>query len=529
MNNGSFYSETVFDQDDYQRSVPGEQQSQTSWETDTQDSNDPGNYPRYIPPQKRPIHLEMGDHVQVNMNDKPDDQGVQNKSFQKLMVYVQFALVKSMVDKLSSLLPGCFFVSCSHNNHDHPIAHVVTQVGTRFLQRMIKPGQWVLDVYGSPNSCDKFNASQRNARLPKVMHALVAKACASDFIREVNKWGPRTDAQGVRYFNGHINRNLEAVRTVDVYQLIHTLYYLSTKDIITLLHSGVHATRVDPSPIKKMLALIHTHTGESGTLNNGEQTYEIRAGIVKQRNVRTGTTYCHPNITPFWFSENKSYYDDNGLGFTWECHLVCDDTWIIEAVPTTANDLDEDFANDWEDKFYCEQVLSDKPIVGARTAPIEMLPTKNGKQFIQLHLTNLELVDNLRTYAIGKPRTGKEGYQLMKDLISRARSLSVPSALFPSQTLLVVKPEHLYDHCMSAFISDLERETELMGCLDNLQGMIYNHTKKVTGKAPPPTLASNDLMGHLKLLGKVGIRGAKVARSSKPLDGALAAVGELFD
>jgi hypothetical protein len=522
----SSYAETIFSQRDYEGGRQDDADT-GDWESVTTNSDMQEAFPRYVPPHKRPINLEMGDHTQVQIGDKADEQGVQNRSFQKLMVYVSFALVKSMVEKLSKAFPGCFFVSRSHNNHDHPYSHVVTQVGTRFLQRMIQPGQWVLDWYGNPNSVDRFNGSQRPARTPKVMYALVAKACSADFIREVNKWGPPTDAEGDRYRTGHSKRNLDWMQMFDVFQLIHTLYYVTCADLCEALHLPVNETRPNHSPRRKALALIHTHTKTHGFLNEGEQEYWVRGNIVKQRNVSTNTTYCHPNITPFWFAENKQWYGDDGKGFTWECHFVCQDTWIIEIVPCNKDEFDDDFVNTWEDEF--ELGVFDTPAERkASVKPVTVLPTKNGR-FIELDVCCEPLFTDLRRYAIGKPRAGLEGVQLMKDLITRGRNLVNPSSLFPDKPAMDCPDGAIYDHCLSAFVTDLERETNMMTCLDNLQGEIYKHSYRITGKRPPPSLASNDIVGTLKLLAKVGTHGARLARSKNPVDAALSGLDKFLE
>jgi len=431
-----------------------------------------------------------------------------------------------MIESLAKAFPGMFFVSKCHDNHDHPFSHVVTQVGTRLLQRMFVPGSRILDVYGSPLACQKFNGSQKNAANPKTMFANVLQSGGTNFIREVNKWGPIFGGEdGINFTRGPVCRLTDSfLSRFDCFQLIHTLYYVKKEDLVHLLHSPIDTSVPGLSIRKKALALIHVHMGSSGSINNGEQTYQVRNGIVKQKNVSTNSAYLHPNITPFWMAEKKEWYNEDGIGFVWELHTVCKDTWIVEIVASSREEVDDTvFEDDWEAMFDAGEFDNLEKTQGhARRADenIAMLPTKNGK-FIELDLNNPELVTALRRFAAGKPRCGVQGHELMKELIGHARNLVHPSSLFPDKTPLACRDGTMVDHCVSAFLSDLERETNLMDCMDNMQGLFYKHSKSVTGKRPAATAGGADWLGNLRLLAKVGTTGIKAARSKDPLGSAL--------
>lgn len=515
------YAETIFSAEEYEGSSrPASRSSGTTWD-DT--------FPRYVPPHRRGVNLEMGDHVVVESLRPEDKQGVENHAFQKLLVPVYFALVKDMIVKLSRAFPGMFFVSKSHDNHDHPFSHVVTQVGTRLLQRMFVPGSKILDVYGSPLACAKYNKSQAPAKNPKWMFANVVRTGGTNFIREVNKWGPIIGSEGINYITGHVKRLAPSfLRKFDCFQLIHTLYYLNNEDLVTLLHSEQDPNAVQPCLRKKALCLIHSHVGEQGSINEGEQTFIVRNGIVAQTNVKTNSRYLHPNITPFWFMNKKEWYGEDGRGFVWELHTVCQDTWIVEIVQASRSEIDPDFDNDdWENMFdlgVFDDIQKQKHVPVKQ--PVRMLPTNNGK-FIELNVNNLELFSELRSFAVGRPREGVKGAELMKELITRGRTLVQPSRLFPDREPMACVEGTLVDHCVSAFVTDLEREQNLLACLDGLQGMIYKHAVSVTGKRPA-TFQAADLMGNLKFLAATGAHGAKVIRSKDPVGAALSGLENLL-
>jgi len=522
----STYQETIFDADDYEAESTGGSSTRT---TQTKESKYDDAFKRYVPPHRRGVNLEMGDHVQVAGLREEDKQGVDNHAFQKLIVYVSFALVHEMVAQLAKAFPGMFFVSKCHDNHDHPFSHVVTQVGTRLLQRMFVPGSRILDVYGSPLACQKFNHSQKAARNPKTMFANVIQTGGTNFIREVNKWGPIFGGEdGINFTRGPVARLTDGfLKRFDCFQLIHTLYYVTNEQLVHLLHSPIDAALPGLSIRKKALALIHVHTAQKGSINNGEQTYEVRNGIVKQKNVSTNSSYLHPNITPFWMAEKKEWYNEDGIGFVWELHTVCKDTWIVEIVAATRQEIDDTvFEDDWEamfDEGLFDHSETTKPFSRRAEQHVSMLPTVNGK-FIELDLNNDDLVTALRRFAAGKPRAGVQGHELMKELIGHARNLVHPSSLFPDKTPLACRDGTMVDHCVSAFLSDLERETSLLDCMDNMQGLFYKHSKAVTGKRPAATAGGADWLGNLRLLAKVGTVGIKAARSKDPVGSALSHV-----
>lgn len=252
---------------------------------------------------------------------------------------------------------------------------------------------------------------------------------------------------------------------------------MNHRDIMHLVHS---------SPGSKILALIHTHTKTHGFLNGGEQEYWVKGGIVKQRNVKTNTVYYHPNITPGFFSETKtSYAPMSSKGFTWECHFVCEDTWIIEiAACDKAQKLN--VGPDYKKLFEAAEENEKGVVFNHFRTPVEtpdVIPTKDGK-FIKLECENLDLLEQLKLVAAGRDRTGKEGQKLMVELIQTAKHLVRPGSLFPEAARMAMESGRLGDYCVKAFIADVPHETGLFAAMQLLEPILVAHTISKKGKIP---------------------------------------------
>lgn len=493
-----------------------------TWETVTSPSvtSSTGPPDRYLAPHKRGVKKEMGDFFQVDMG-KPDAQGVDNTRFQKLMIFLHFALTKVHIEALVRRFPGCYFVSDDHHNHDHPIAHAVTHVGTRFLQRMIRAGTKTLDVFGSPIACHAFTKHQLKARDPKSMIALVNKSCPGDFIRSVNKWGKWVDFEngGLQYHVGKIAQQTKSfLAQFDVFQMIHTLYYVTPAEISHLL-SAKRGT--------KILALIHNHSSAHGFLNEKEQEYWVKGGVVKQRNVLTNSVYYHKDITPFWFREDKKfvvpvtptlgYSPSEHTSFTWELHFVCEDTWIVEIVAFYPDEIDDDIV-DFAQLFQAaeaeeELVKRGSYVVDQRVVtPVKILPVPDGK-FVELDVVNLELFSALRRKAAGRDRRGKHGQELLRDLLAQAKHLVSPGALFPGQEGLSCPDHLLFDHVVSAFVTDVCRESTVLEGVNFLHPVLEQHASKLKGGQNFSKFSTFSLVQTTRMLVRGGLAANKIARS----------------
>jgi hypothetical protein len=350
------------------------------------------------------------------------------------------------------------------------------------------------------------------------MVALVNKFCSADFIRVANKWGPIGDNGEGAYALGDIDSlTPEALRAFGALQLTHVLYYLQPHQLSRCLYHMQGG---------KALAVIHKHDKTHGFINDGEQEYWVRGGIVKQKDVVTGSCYYHPNITPFWFREEKVWYPTSGdadptplvegTGIAWELHFVCEDTWIVEIVAANKSEIYNSTAQDWKNVFDDAVEVFDanvqKPAV---VEPLTVLPRANGK-FIELDVTCIELFSALRLQASGKSRVGSEGRKLFESLISTARHLIKPGMLFPGKDGLAC-PEHLIiDHVVSAYVTDIARETDVMKAVGLLFPHLRSHAHSVSGVTGSKFNAVS-AMDFLRASVKVGIAANKVVRSADPI------------
>lgn len=528
-------STTIFDQDEYSAQVGDYPEADdASWTSVTTTSTMPEAHPRYVPPHRRHARLDMGDQVVVEARDpsKPDNHGVLNRHFEKLLVYVHFALTRPIINALVKRFPAMHFASDDHRNHDHPVSHVVTQVGTRLMQRMFPSGASILDVYGNPKAAERFNASQSKSKNPKMMMALVNKFCSADFIREANKWGPVVDPDGARYMVGKISDlTTEEINPFTHLQFNHVLYYLKPMDILTLLHKKTNGKLV-------ALGLIHRHRSSKGQLNEGEQEYEVRRGIVKQRNVHSNTCYFHPNVTPFWFRETKVWYEDENLGFdsgltrgfAWECHKVDDDTWIVEIVPCDRRELDDSSAAMWELAFSSDADHELATLVGSPgpSEPITIIPTNDGR-FVKLSVTCYPLFEHLRRQAAGRSRIGSEGKKLFDSLFATAKHLNAPGELFPGKEGMPCDPGLLVDHVLSAWVTDVSREKNLLNAIEGLRPLLASHAEAARGGMNLRKANFGSIVDAFRASVKFGIVANKVVRSSDVVGGVLHHLDEALD
>jgi hypothetical protein len=516
---------TVFDADDYQAETGtfADMEGSTTSDLDsvTTQSDFPEAHPRYVPPHRRHVKLDMGDFVQVDARNplKPDLPGVANRHFEKLLHFVHFCLTASNIKSLISRFPAVHFACDDHRNHDHPIAHVVTAVGTRFLQRMFPAGATILDVYGNPAGSKSFNASQSKAKTPKFMMPLVNLFCGADFIREVNKWGPIIEDDQPQYIKGKIDE-LGAKDLADFshFQLIHTLYYLSVGQVAKMLSYR---------PGAKALCLIHSHSNSNGKLNEGEQEYWVRGGVVKQKNVKTNTCYYHPNITPFWFREDKTWYPDNtkgetGNGIAWECHLVCEDTWIVEIVAADRSRLDDGAEATWKALFDFHDNADNNDLLSGEPQPdpVRILPSADGK-FVELRVTCIPLFESLRRQAAGKPRVGAEGRKLFDSLLGTAKHLNAPGELFPGKDGMPCEAQYLIDHVVSAWVTDVSRESDIMSAAELLRPAMFSHASKVKGGPKLANFTLSNLFDSVRAGVSVALTANRVLRNADPIGSAL--------
>jgi hypothetical protein len=309
------------------------------------------------------------------------------------------------------------------------------------------------------------------------------------------------------------------------FQLLHSLYYIKPLDLLGLMSK---------SKGSKALALIHRHDKDSGTINDGEQSYQVRNGIVKQRNVLTNTCYYHPNITPFWFREDKLWYPDEAFGFdseyhlglAWECHLVCEDTWIVEIVVADRRQVTRTESVMWDSVYNSGSNHYDYHRKNdSCPEPATVIPTSDGK-FVELTVTCYPMFEALRRQAVGRSRVGSEGRKLFDSLLSTAKHLNAPGELFPGKEGMPVDPGILIDHVLSAWVTDVQREADLLTSINGLVPLFQKHASATRGGLNVQQFSMASLVSAVRGGLKAGIAVNRIARSTDVIGGALTHLDE---
>lgn len=371
-------------------------------------------------------------------------------------------------------------------------------------------GHRIIDLFGDPSKADNFNRSQRNARQPKSMVSYVCTKTEKDCIRALG-WGAAVNGQGdtryVRSRTGDVMADLDPTRSgVDAafgvadttkltYFLAHTLYYLKDEEIAGLLQPEG----------SRMVAIVHRHEGQQGTLFNGECSYGKVGLAVEQVNKLTGERYVHRDMSYLWTSSSKVVHTTAG-SYVWTFHMVTKETWIVVLTGTPV--LDERVRSRVKaigpvaagNEIY-EHSLSPSPfphpglatLPGARCTLVGGVPvvTLNGTSLPPVRLTSPELYEFLRVAQVGKPRDPDR----INELFSLARSHVANGSEFPGKLNFRCSADDLPGHVVLAYITGVTRETELLtaltiygsafkahGALLDGSGMVVNGDSVTTGR-----------------------------------------------
>jgi len=303
---------------------------------------------------------------------------------------------------------------------------------------------------------------------------------------------------------------------------------------------------------KRVLALVHRHVGQDGSINNGEQTFQVKehrafeGGLIKQKNVKTNSVYVHPNLSPVLFKEVKEWFPahgplemrdrsatgDDGVGLSWECHMVNDDTWIIEIVlcdnrhylgdePSYAEMWDDDTLIQEEDYLSTPACSSD---VEARTWEnrLEWLPAiGDDRTFVRLDLVSKPLFEKLRLSAAGRPRGDKK---VFADLMKEAKHLTSPSALFGDKDGMRCPPEKIVDHVTAAILADYEREGKLLDGMIALKPLLRGHAESLKFGSNFRDLTFNNLLSVVRSGLAMARTVNSVAKHRDPIDAGINAM-----
>jgi ribosomal protein L27 len=328
-----------------------------------------------------------------------------------------FSLAPAQLEYLQKAYPAYWFITGTRV-HDHPVAHITTQIATRALSdrlRKDKSVKKVLDLHGNPS------ANRMNTRATGVVYdTVVEKVLPADYIRAAGKWeavAAREDdacsvfESAMRDITTHPTQEwVERLDSYTDFMSVHTLYYYQKDEIAALLKAR---------PGSRLHAIVHKHAGLEGSLNNGEQTWyrEECMGVdhIYQDNVLTGRQYNHPNID--WvFSGAQSHCDEN-VGFGWDITLIADNTYhvLFTNVPVKQCRMDVNMVKG-------EVRALDKPV-------FEVLVNGNRTSFSKV---NAKVGQEMCTLVASKARTAQQFKDHMATTKRRVNKAGItdPSVVF---------------------------------------------------------------------------------------------------
>jgi len=269
--------------------------------------------------------------------------------------------------------------------------------------------------------------------------------------------------------------------------------------------------------------------------------------LLKQRNVKTNSVYVHPNLSPVLFKEVKEWFPsssfplemrdraavgDDGVGLSWECHMVNEDTWIIEMVlcdnrhyqtevPSYADMWDEDSLMQEED-YLSTPVTSTDMVVKTWENRLEWLPCiGKDREYARLDLVSKPLFERLRLSVAGRPRDDKK---IFADLMKEAKHLTSPSALFGDKDGMRCPPEKVVDHVTAAILVDYEREGKLMDGMIALKPLLRRHAEGLKFGSSYRDLSFNDLLSVLRSGLAIARSVNTVVKHRDPIDAGIGAM-----
>jgi len=334
--------------------------------------------------------------------------------------------------------PGLAFT-----HHDHPVAHTATLVGIRHMQQTLKPAERCLDIFGNPNGNEQFNNFQRRRLRRRGVTAvphidtLVKMHSAMDAVRAKTKWGPERDDAGFpRFAYG----GLDSIPPdhYDVFMSVHTLYYMTMREVALLLSINKNA---------RLVALVNYSPEQCGTLY-GELKFSKCGGITTQTSPN-GEKYVHPDIDQ-WFQTNSFKFcpqagDDTGaIGISWTSRCIGGPLYVLDIV-------------------HCPGELARTQPYNPPVAPV--LETARGAwaavvrfggEDIQLRISNHDLANELRHFMTLRDRSNP---QTLADLCVKARRITSPDLVSGTRQYSVA-PGELQDHITYAYLVDAPGELQ---------------------------------------------------------------------
>jgi len=418
-----------------------------------------------------------------------------------------YVLDDAQLKMANSRFPRTIFKCAQDNGHDHPLAHLETMIAADQAARMFPAGSLVLDLWGSPKRCSDLNRGQARSNNPKTFHAYVSIMVEKDNLRAL-AWPQAEPQDWTEGETGNIFTDLmwdEAAKEFNFFPLydgvtldfmsIHTLYYMTDEDIAKIL--SVRGSR--------MIAVVHRHMADQGTMFAGEATYAKIHGCVEQINTQTGERYVHRDLSFLWQSRTKVVHVADAA-YTWTMHKVTDETWII--VLTGCVSRDERFAKR-------------KAVLGANGAANEVnesalapthfphpalaeLPTSTctlvggvpvirvkGAQIPDVRLSCPKMLEYLKSHIVGKPRDSVR----LQDLFSLARTHVADGSNFAGKQNFECPADEIAGHVILAYLSGVKSEMELLraasayhtftrehNALLDMSAVVYDGSAVTTGR-----------------------------------------------
>jgi len=414
-------------------------------------------------------------------------------------MFLPFFVPKEKMQAMQTAFPRTTFRCTADNAHDHPWAHTETMIATNSALRLVPAGHTIIDLFGKPASADKFVKTQSRSNNPKRMYGYQALKTERDHVRSLD-WGEELAADGrLRYVVGSGDPAFDLdmpITATDVtiggvvvpgkevtWLCNHTFYYLSDVQIATLLKPKG----------SRMLAVVLRHSSDQGELFMGEMTYSRERGMVEQVNRHTGERYVHRDISFLWTSKDKVVRTSAGA-YAWTFHMVSFDTWIVRLTGVPMS-LDERFVarekhvgtnaacyemneHDQTPTAFCHPRLASLPrtkvtMVGA--VPVVKVLDRGDLSF---RLTNLDFFEFLSVKMVGRPRTT----DILHDLFAIARAACDSSGSQVGGRSFRVAAHDVSDHVVLAFLSGLERESQLLAAVEAYAVDRKEHSNLANGR-----------------------------------------------
>jgi hypothetical protein len=334
-------------------------------------------------------------------------------SVPKKVMPIAFSLSPEDKNVLNSKFPDWIFITTSSGSHDHPVAHVSSQVANHNLVTGLPNGKY-LDIYGDPAANSRHNQLANKRTIDTQVSLMTAK----DHLRCAFKWGDHARWNvGLRDIGVNVANhpaNGKRMKSYDGLLMLQCIYYPDLREVVGVLNACKPKGR-------KLWATLHKFEGSKGTINNGEQQWERyndgRTERIRQTNVLTGESYDHapPDM---WFKQSTwcPYTPDQLMqmvekdpmvldrhdSLAWTINKACDDTFVLQittvpnqvAVAEAADKPElarEVNSSEWvKEKGRVELSIADTPVVV--TVPTPLVP----------------LFDDLRKSMVNQARTAEK-------------------------------------------------------------------------------------------------------------------------